>query len=232
MPNNGRITECPFYVNERNDYITCEDAKRRFQDSQTKEEHMDTYCDDKWEECPYAAAMLEAYKEGECSVVTNKIKALESENRKVNIMLTKAENREAVKDREIKKLVMRSDSLGKRCGKLKELHERLEQTQQLAMEQIQSAMDICEARVAYLLSEMPDGKLDEVKFREWHTKHEFCLLPEGEATDDEFKITGWVLRARKAGEGDGTEGLTGEPAEAGRSQTEGAEHIAEAEKAK
>ena len=232
MPNNGRITECPFYVNERNDYITCEDAKRRFADSQTKEEHMDTYCDDKWEECPYAAAMLEAYKEGECSVVTNKIKALESENRKVNIMLTKAENREAVKDREIKKLVMRSDSLGKRYGKLKELHERLEQTQQLAMEQIQSAMDICEARVAYLLSERPDGRLDELKFREWHTKHEFCLLPEGEATDDEFKITGWVLRARKAGEGDGTEGLTGEPAEAGRSQTEGAEHIAEAEKAK
>ena len=232
MPNNGRITECPFYVNERNNYITCEDAKRRFADSQTKEEHMDTYCDDKWEECPYAAAMLEAYKEGECSVVTNKIKALESENRKVNIMLTKAENREAVKDREIKKLVMRSDSLGKRYGKLKELHERLEQTQQLAMEQIQSAMDICEARVAYLLSEMPDGKLDEVKFREWHTKHEFCLLPEGEATDDEFKITGWVLRARKAGEGDGTEGLTGESTEAGRSQTEGAEHIAEAEKAK
>ena len=232
MPNNGRITECPFYVNERNDYITCEDAKRRFQDSQTKEEHMDTYCDDKWEECPYAAVMLEAYKEGECSVVTNKIKALESENRKVNIMLTKAENREAVKDREIKKLVMRSDSLGKRYGKLKELHERLEQTQQLAMEQIQSAMDICEARVAYLLSERPDGRLDELKFREWHTKHEFCLLPEGEATDDEFKITGWVLRARKAGEGDGTEGLTGEPAEAGRSQTEGAEHIAEAEKAK
>ena len=232
MPNNGRITECPFYVNERNDYITCEDAKRRFQDSQTKEEHMDTYCDDKWEECPYAAAMLEAYKEGECSVVTNKIKALESENRKVNIMLTKAENREAVKDREIKKLVMRSDSLGKRYGKLKELHERLEQTQQLAMEQIQGAMDICEARVAYLLSERPDGRLDELKFREWHTKHEFCLLPEGEATDDEFKITGWVLRARKAGESDGTEGLTGESTEAGRSQTEGAEHIAEAEKAK
>ena len=232
MPNNGRITECPFYVNERNDYITCEDAKRRFQDSQTKEEHMDTYCDDKWEECPHAAAMLEAYKEGECSVVTNKIKALESENRKVNIMLTKAENREAVKDREIKKLVMRNESLGKRYGKLKELHERLEQTQQLAMEQIQGAMDICEARVAYLLSERPDGRLDELKFREWYTKHEFCLLPEGEATDDEFKITGWVLRARKAGEGDGTEGLTGEPAEAGRSQTEGAEHIAEAEKAK
>ena len=232
MPNNGRITECPFYVNERNDYITCEDAKRRFQDSQTKEEHMDTYCDDKWEECPHAAAMLEAYKEGECSVVTNKIKALESENRKVNIMLTKAENREAVKDREIKKLVMRNESLGKRYGKLKELHERLEQTQQLAMEQIQGAMDICEARVAYLLSERPDGKLDEVKFREWHTKHEFCLLPEGEATDDGFKITGWVLRARKAGESDGTEGLTGESTEAGRSQTEGAEHIAEAEKAK
>ena len=232
MPNNGRITECPFYVNERNDYITCEDAKRRFADSEAKEEHMDTYCDDKWEECPYAAAMLEAYKEGECSVVTNKIKALESENRKVNIMLTKAENREAVKDREIKKLVMRNDSLGKRYGKLKELHERLEQTQQLAMEQIQSAMDICEARVAYLLSEMPDGKLDEVKFREWHKEHEYCLIPEGEATDDEFKITGWVLRARKAGEGDGTEGLTGEPTEAGRSQTKGTEYATEAEKAK
>ena len=232
MPNNGRITECPFYVNERNNYITCEDAKRRFGSNEAKESHMDTYCDDKWEECSYASAMLEAYKEGESCVVTNKIKALESENRKVNIMLTKAENREAVKDREIKKLVMRNDSLGKRYGKLKELHERLEQTQQLAMEQIQSAMDICEARVAYLLSEMPDGKLDEVKFREWHKEHEFCIIPEGEATDDEFKITGWVLRARKAGEGDGTEGLTGESTEAGRSQTEGAEYTAEAEKAK
>ena len=231
MPNNGRITECPFYVNERNGYVTCEDAKRRFEDSRAKESHMDTYCDDKWEECPYAAAMLEAYKEGESSVVTNKIKALESENRKVNIMLTKAENREAVKDREIKKLVMRNDSLGKRYGKLKELHERLEQTQQLAMEQIQSAMDICEARVAYLLSERPDGKLDEVKFRKWHKEHEFCIIPEGEATDGEFKITGWVLRARKAGEGDGTEGLTTESTEAGRSQTEGAEYTAETEKA-
>ena len=232
MPNNGRITECPFYVNERNDYITCEDAKRRFADNRAKEDHMDTYCDDKWEECSYAAAMLEAYKEGECSVVTNKIKALESENRKVNIMLTKAENREAVKDREIKKLVMRNDSLGKRYGKLKELHERLEQTQQLAMEQIQSAMDICEARVAYLLSERPDGKLDEVKFREWHKEHEYCIVPEGEATDDEFKITGWVLRARKAGEADGTEGLTAEPETAGRSQIKGAEYSAEAEKEK
>lgn len=232
MPNNGRITECPFYENERNGYITCEDAKRRFQDSQTKEEHMDTYCDDKWEECPHAAAMLEAYKEGESSVVTNKIKALESENRKVNIMLTKAENREAVKDREIKKLVMRNDSLGKRYGKLKELHERLEQTQQLAMEQIQSAMDICEARVAYLLSEMPDGKLDEIEFRRWHETHEYCIVPEGEATDEEFKITGWVLRARKAGESNGTEGLTGEPEAAGRRETEGAEYTAEAEKAK
>lgn len=232
MPNNGRITECPFYVNERNGYVTCEDAKRRFEDSRAKESHMDTYCDDKWEECPYAAAMLAAYKEGESSVVTNKIKALESENRKVNIMLTKAENREAVKDREIKKLVMRNDSLGKRYGKLKELHERLEQTQQLAMEQIQSAMDICEARVAYLLSERPDGKLDEVKFREWHKEHEFCIVPEGKADDDNFKITGWILRARKTGEADGTEGLTGESTEAGRSQTEGAEHTAEAEKAK
>lgn len=232
MPNNGRITECPFYVNERNGYVTCEDAKRRFEDSRAKESHMDTYCDDKWEECPYAAAMLEAYKEGESSVVTNKIKALESENRKVNIMLTKAENREAVKDREIKKLVMRNDSLGKRYSKLKDLHERLEQTQQLAMEQIQSAMDICEARVAYLLSEMPDGKLDEIEFRRWHKEHEYCIIPEGEATDDEFKITGWVLRARKAGESNGTEGLTGESTEAGRSQTEGAEYTAEAEKEK
>ena len=232
MPNNGRITECPFYVNERNDYITCEDAKRRFADNKTKEEHMDTYCDDKWEECSYAAAMLEAYKEGESSVVTNKIKALESENRKVNIMLTKAENREAVKDREIKKLVMRNDSLGKRYGKLKELHERLEQTQQLAMEQIQSAMDICEARVAYLLSERADGKLDEVKFREWHKEHEYCIVPEGEATDSEFKITGWVLRARKAGEADGTEGLTREPEATGRRETKGAERAAETEKTK
>lgn len=232
MPNNGRITECPFYVNERNGYVTCEDAKRRFEDSRAKESHMDTYCDDKWEECPYAAAMLEAYKEGESSVVTNKIKALESENRKVNIMLTKAENREAVKDREIKKLVMRNDSLGKRYGKLKDLHERLEQTQQLAMEQIQSAMDICEARVAYLLSEKPDGKLDEVKFREWHKEHEYCIIPEGEATADEFRITGWVLRARKAGEGNGTEGLTTEPETAGRRETKGAEFTAEAEKEK
>ena len=232
MPNNGRITKCPFYVNERNGYITCEDAKRRFADSQTKESHMDTYCDDKWEECPHAAAMLAAYKEGESSVVTNKIKALESENRKVNIMLTKAENREAVKDREIRKLVMRNESLGKRYGKLKELHERLEQTQQLAMEQIQSAMDICEARVAYLLSERPDGKLDEIEFRRWHETHEYCIVPEGEATEDEFKITGWVLRARKAGESDGTEGLTGEPEAAGRSQAEGAEYTAEAEKEK
>lgn len=219
MPNNGRVTECPFYLNERNNYITCEDAKRRFASHELKEMHMDNYCDSRWESCIYAERLLAAYeKEDETIVDETKAKALEAENLKVNIMLTKSENREKIKDREIKRLLNKNESLEKRYREYKDKYEKLIETEQMAMEQIQKAAEICEARVAFLLSERPDGRLDEQKFRKWHEEHEFCLLPEGEKTDDNYRITGWLLRARKPGKedtDDGTERPSTESAETG-----------------
>lgn len=221
MPNNGRITVCPFYKNERNNYITCEDTKRRFRYRKTKENYMDNFCDDRWKLCPYAVEMLKAY-EKEDQVIplgqSQKIKALESENKKVNLMLTKAEKRDKAKSEEIKTLKRKNEVVVKKYAELKDRYDQLRETEEKAMQQINEAMQLCEARIAYLLDGTEDKRIDEKKFREWHEHHEFALVPDFETVDDEMRISGWKLNVREVME-DGTERSATETESTGRAET-------------
>jgi len=104
MPNNGRIAVCPYYRDEKNLSISCEDTYRRFRWPVQKSRWMDAYCDKGWEGCPFAQALNRLYERmGEGSMDGRE---LEMEHR------LKASEREAVvapwesgKARE-----------GKRCG--------------------------------------------------------------------------------------------------------------------
>ena len=58
MPNNGRITLCPYYRDEKNLSISCEDVFRRFRWKKQKTNWMDTYCD------AYITSRVEGYKYG------------------------------------------------------------------------------------------------------------------------------------------------------------------------
>lgn len=226
MPNNGRITKCPFYMNERNSYITCEDAKHRFRYRKTKEDYMDAFCDDRWQLCPYAAALEKAYKdqEGDDAVIRNaardaKLKSLEKENKRVNVMLSKAEARLKEHSQKTADLKRRLEVATKQYASYKDKYEELKALEQKAMEQINEAAMLCEARVAYLLSTKRDKRLDEEKFQAWHEKHEYALVPEME----EGKLKSWKLESRISVKEimDGTEGSTSEPESPGRSEAEG-----------
>ena len=227
MPNNGRITECPFYVNERNSYITCEDMKRRFRYRKQKEDHMDKYCDKDWRDCPYAKVLLRGYEREEDMVfrVGHKMRALEVENKKVNMMLSKAEARDKEKAGQIRALQKKNRHLEHVYMLYKDKYEQLRDAEENAMAQINEAMQLCEARVAYLLSRKRDHRLDEADFKAWHEKHEFAIVPELEEKDDSMSVLGWKLESNKINVKevmeDGTEGPAAEPETTGGEETEG-----------
>ena len=92
-----RYTLCPYYIDENRRTISCEDVIRRFDSIDEKYGYMDEYCDDAWEDCPYAIAMNKAYDEAEkgdeMAVEKNKLAALETELKGVHIKLGRAEKK-------------------------------------------------------------------------------------------------------------------------------------------
>ena len=111
MPNNGRITLCPYYRDEKNLSISCEDTFRRFRWPAQKKRHLDTYCDKNWQACPHAKRLTELYSSMEGEDMNSKIKKLQHENeelkkelRKEVSMLGKSQKREQEKDELIRKL--------------------------------------------------------------------------------------------------------------------------------
>ena len=181
---------------------------------------MDRFCDDDWKNCPYAKEMLRGYEKEEDMVfrVGQKMRALEVENKKVNMMLTKAEARDAQKAIEIRQLKKKNEVITKKYAELKDKYDQLREMEEKAMEQLNEAANLCEARVAFLLSKRRDKRLDEEEFRAWHEKYDYMLEPEGEITEDGPKITGWKLNTRisvKEVMEDGAEGSTAEPESTG-----------------
>lgn len=64
MPNNGKISYCPYYIAEHQKTITCEDTIRRFSSVKNKTDWQKSYCHRKkeWIRCPYAKAIDDLYK--------------------------------------------------------------------------------------------------------------------------------------------------------------------------
>ena len=74
-----RYTLCPYYIDENNKAISCEDVCRTYDSMKQKWAWMDMYCDSwDWMKCPYAMDRAEAYHNYE----KGDIKALDEQKEK------------------------------------------------------------------------------------------------------------------------------------------------------
>ena len=172
MPNNGRITVCPFYRDEKNKSISCEDVYRTFRYLKQKNEWMDRYCDADWEHCPYAKKLNEMYdriEEGdEDAEMEHKIEALEKELRSVKSMLGKAENRLKAKDEMIKDLRKQKRAIEDRYHTVRTEYDKEKQRADYFYTRLFYTLPSYEARFCYLMCMCdPNGELHEADFQEW-----------------------------------------------------------------
>lgn len=193
MPNNGRITLCPYYRNESGLTISCEDVIRRFRWLGQKKKYMDTYCDDKWQMCPYAMELTRLYEEGE-DMSEHEVKALNKELKKTVTMLGRSQRREAAKDDTIKELRRKCRAWEKRYQELNAKVEQQRKNERKAFDQIQGLTQMYEARFAYLMSEFNCGELDEKEVEKWSEGKEFAIV--ADKKDDQGHVTRWRVIVR------------------------------------
>lgn len=187
MPNNGRITLCPYYRDEKNLSISCEDTFHRFRYPAQKKRHMDTYCDDAWEGCEYAArltAMYEKMEKENMNDTDKKILELETENRslrselkKTAMMLGKSERRCVAKDEEIKELKQKKRTVEKLYLKYRDETMILGKKLECATKEFEAIGMIYEARFAYLIH-LAGGRYSEAELEAWRKEHEYRIIPE------------------------------------------------------
>ena len=184
MPNNGRITLCPYYRDEKNLSISCEDVFRRFRWKAQKSKWMDTYCDDNWQGCPHAKELNLMYERRERQMsednkriveLEHEVQQLKKELRKTASMLGRSEKREKAKEEDIKKLRNKNryleDKYMEYAGKVRqaEAHEKR------LYEQVAGITGMYEARFAYLMCEHGDGTLSEKDFENWNKNKEYAI---------------------------------------------------------
>lgn len=233
MPNNGRITKCPFYRDEKNLSISCEDIVRTFRWPAQKKRHMDSFCDDKWQECPVAQRLNELYKEDGVNRVhrlSHDNEELKKELRKVKSMLGKCQKREAKKDEEIR-------ALRKECGKIeqhyfaeREKNKNAKEAEERMISELSDIGKLYEARFAYLMAVYADGTMSETDFKRWADENEYAITADtfGKSLTGREVVETWRVHARKIGEGKRDEhrqcdGPATEVQETGRGETGGEE---------
>lgn len=193
MSNNGRITLCPYYRNEKGRSITCEDVYRRFETKADKKHHKFKYCCEAWQECLYAKDLNELYEKMEGEEVSNveklrqKCKAQEREIKKMATMLGKA-------DKKIELLTRNNENLkvlySRWQNKAKEAHD----AEIRSLEELNALSDIITGRMVYLMTMHTGGKLDEREFQKWAEDKEFALYAEA---DENGKTAVWIAEVRE-----------------------------------
>ena len=185
MPNTGRITVCPYYRDEKNLSISCEDTFRRFRWPAQKNDWMDKYCDKDWKACEYAQELEKLYDEMGGDDLSNKmlelqhdLRSKDKELRKTVSMLGKATKREERKDDRIRELMTQNRALEKVM--LREKQKCAEQKLKLdkAGKDMIALADIYEGRIAYLVANFTDGTLNEEDIRKWAGSFEYAMIPE------------------------------------------------------
>ena len=200
MPNNGRITLCPYYRDEKNLSISCEDTYRRFRWPAQKIRWLDTYCDKNWQECPYARELNAVYERtggemNEKDRIEHELRAKDKELRKVSAMMGKMEKREKEKDEKIRRLQRERGALEKLYIKARKQSAELEEKLEKVRKELEDLSLIYETRFAYLMDKA-GGRLDEGELREWLAKYEFaiqaCEVAKNEVTGRNVVAT-WEL---------------------------------------
>ena len=210
MPNNGRITLCPYYRNESGLTISCEDVIRRFRWPGQKKKHMDTYCDKSWRLCPFAAELNRLYEQGdERDMKEHMIAELNKELKSRTAKLNRAVKREEAKNKIIKDLRRKSKAWEDRYQELKAKTIRQEKTERKVFDQIQSITQMYEARFAYLMSVFNDGVLDERDVEEWAKDNKSFAIIADEKGDDGCVVK-WKVVIKNEDESRGSESTDAE----------------------
>lgn len=179
MPNNGRITLCPYYRDEKNLSISCEDTYRTFRWPAQKKKHMDRYCDKNWKECPHARKLNRLYSrmgDDERMNTVEKLRHTEKELRRelknLSTALGKSKKRESTKDEEIKELRRQRDAALALYNKAKNELNDCRGKEDAIMRQFNEMAATYEARLAYMM-QLCGGYLDEVEARRWARSHDY-----------------------------------------------------------
>lgn len=228
MPNNGRITLCPYYRSEKNLSISCEDTFRQFRWPAQKRKWLDTYCDKNWKECTHAQRLNKLYERAQGGnmdkilELEHQIKTKDAELKKTSAMLGKARKREEAKDAEIRQLKRENRAMQEVYLREKKRRESLEEKVETGLADCNSLAVFCEARLAYLMDKLGGGKLDEFEAQEWIRSHNFKLAISETRPD---KLTGrnviavWQVVAEEKGEAKDESGrLTTEIPKTGESE--------------
>ena len=234
MPNNGRITLCPYYRDEKNLSISCEDTYRTFRWPAQKKKHMDRYCDKNWKECPHARELNRLYSQmgdDERMNTVEKLRHAEKELRRelknLSTALGKSKKRENLKDDEIKELRRQRDAAQALYSKTKNELNDCRSREDALMDELNGIVATFEARTAYMM-QLCGGFLDEVEARRWARRHDYEIIP---ATNTETgSVSAWVLEVQEVE--DGTSRFARALSEAGgrEDETSGWEDRADEEK--
>ena len=192
MPNNTRIPYCPFYKDEKNKSISCEDTYHVFSSVRKKYAWMDMYCDEwDWQKCPYAMDLTEAYarleKGDEKALEKQKIEAMQKELKSLSSKLGRAEKRIERQQKKIDELraVNKSftnvnNSLEKQKKEFytrwRKAQDELDKGNETVMEELRRLGDIYEQRMCYLIDRFADGFFCESDVERWAGDREFALV--------------------------------------------------------
>ena len=208
MPNSNHYVLCPYYENEKNESISCEDVIRTFPNLKKKEWYMKTYCDANWQECIFADAMNRAYEEGEEALEKEKIKALEKELRSMGIKYGREKKKNERQQKKIDELMAVNQSFTSVNNKLekqrKELYkelretkEELEKVNKKIYAELQQLTEVYEIRMAYLI-EKSGEVLHEEDVKEWAEGYEIALTVD----DENVMNRAWKVVKREVEEDD------------------------------
>ena len=181
MPNNGRITLCPYYRDEKNLSISCEDTYRRFRWPAQKKRWLDTYCDKAWKECPHAQELDRLYeriggKMDEREKLEHDLKAKEKELRKISAMMGKLEKREKEKDEKIRRLQRERNALESLYIKVRKELELSDNSRKRVAEENAGLSQWYAGVIAYLVSEFAGGNLFLKEAYAWLERYEYKIF--------------------------------------------------------
>ena len=188
-----RYTLCPYYIDENNKAISCEDVCRTYDSMKQKWAWMDMYCDSwDWMKCPYAMDRAEAYhnyEKGDIKALDEQkekamkveIKSLTSKLGRVNKKYERLEKKLTEKEELVKSYQRKNEELYK---KWRDIDNTLKAYEKNIASQIQQLADAYESRLAYMMDMFSDGTLNESDVKDWLKDKQFAIV----ATDYGYEV--------------------------------------------
>ena len=236
MPNTGHITLCPYYVNEREKTISCEDVGRRFRSKKERMDYMEQYCDKDYMQCKYAQALEKLYEVMEEKGEDHMLEFFKQRNRAARVELkrtvTQLGRQEAKTEKmaeEIKELKAENMALKESIEAIRKKNKEMfgkwqnekatfRNREETMLQEMLAQATIYEGYVAYLMEKSGSESFDLDEFHKWTEGHEYRV--EGDNEGNNFKVKVKEIT-------DGNHRSAAEVSEAGTGETEQTEESAE-----